>query len=45
LGKGAIVDVLDAQDALLESQTSFYRALADYNIAVAQLHLAVGEEM
>lgn len=45
LGKGAIVDVLDAQDALLEAQTSFYRALADYNIAVAQLHLAVGEEI
>lgn len=45
LGKGAIVDVLDAQDALLESQTNYYRALADYNVAVAQLHLAVGEEM
>jgi len=44
LGKGAIVDVLDAQDALLESQTNYYRALADYNVAVAQLHLAVGEE-
>ncbi len=45
LGKGAIVDVLDAQAALLESQTSFYRASADYNIAVAQLHLAVGEKL
>jgi len=45
LGKGAIVDVLDAQDALLESQTNYYRALADYNVAVAQLHLAVGEEV
>ena len=45
LGKGAIVDVLDAQDALLESQTNYYRALADYNVAVAQLHLAVGEEI
>lgn len=45
LGKGAIVDVLDAQDALLESQTSFYRALADYNVALAQLNLAVGEEI
>lgn len=43
LGKGAIVDVLDAQSALLESQTSYYRALADYNVAVAQLKLATGE--
>lgn len=45
LGKGAIVDVLDAQAALLESQTNYFRALADYNVAVAQLHLAVGEEI
>jgi outer membrane protein TolC len=45
LGKGAIVDVLDAQAALLESQTNYFRALADYNVAVAQLQLAVGEEM
>lgn len=45
LGKGAIVDVLDAQAALLESQTNYFRALADYNVAVAQLHLSVGEEM
>lgn len=44
LGKGAIVDVLDAQDALLESQTNYYLALADYNVAVAQLHLAVGDQ-
>ncbi|MFH1616380.1 MAG: TolC family protein [Planctomycetota bacterium] len=44
LGKGAIVDVLDAQAALLEAQTSFYRALADHNVAIAQWRLAVGEE-
>lgn len=44
VGKGAVVDVLDAQAALLESQTSYYRALADYNIAAAQLRLATGEE-
>jgi len=44
LGRGAIVDVLDAQAALLESQTSYYRALADYNAALAQLQLATGEE-
>jgi outer membrane protein len=44
LGKGAIVDVLDAQSALLDSQTNYYRALADYNVAQAQLRLAVGEQ-
>jgi len=43
LGKGAIVDVLDAQSALLDSQTNYYRALADYNTALAQFRLAVGE--
>ncbi|MFZ5953296.1 MAG: TolC family protein [Candidatus Rifleibacteriota bacterium] len=42
-GKGVIVDVLDAQAALLESQTNHYRALADFNTAVAQLKLAAGE--
>jgi outer membrane protein TolC len=44
LGKGAIVDVLDAQSALLDSQTNYYRALADYNVALAQLKLAMGEQ-
>lgn len=44
LGKGTIVDVLDSQSALLESQTNYYRALADYNIAMAQLKLAMGEK-
>lgn len=44
LGKGAIVDVLDAQLALLVSETSYYRVLADYHIALAQLKLAMGEE-
>ena len=44
LGKGAIVDVLDAQSALLDSQTNYYRALADYNVALAQLKLATGEK-
>ncbi len=42
LGKGTIVDVLDAQSALLDSQTNFHRALADYNVALAQLKLAIG---
>lgn len=43
-GKGTIVDVLDAQSALLEAQTSYYRALADHQIAWAQLRLAKGEQ-
>jgi len=45
LGKGTIVDVLDAQAALLEAQTSYYRAMADYNVAIVQWRLAVGEEI
>lgn len=44
LGKGAIVDVLDAQNALLESETTYYRALAELHTALAQLKLVVGEE-
>lgn len=44
LGKGAITDVLDAQSALLDSQTNYYRALADYNVALAQLKLATGAQ-
>jgi outer membrane protein TolC len=42
LGRGSITDVLDAQSALLDSQTNYYRALADYSTASAQLKLAVG---
>lgn len=41
-GKGAIVDVLDAQAALLTAQTNYYRALADTNVALAQIALATG---
>jgi outer membrane protein TolC len=41
-GKGTIVDVLDAQAALLEAQSTYYRALADLEIAKAQLRLATG---
>jgi outer membrane protein TolC len=44
LGKGAIVDVLDAQSALLETETAYYRVLAEFNTALAQLKLATGEE-
>jgi len=44
LGRGAIIDVLDAQSALLDSQTNYYRALADYHVATAQMKLAMGEQ-
>ncbi len=44
LGRGAIVDVLDAQSALLDAQTNHYRTLADLNIAQAQLRLATGSD-
>jgi outer membrane protein len=42
LGRGSITDVLDAQSALLDSQTNYFRALADYDTGTAQLALAVG---
>lgn len=44
LGKGVIVDVLDAQAALLETETTYYAVLADFHTAFAQLRLAMGEE-
>jgi len=44
VGRGAIVDVLDAQAALLESQTTYYSTLAAYSTAEAQLRLATGDE-
>ncbi|NQT18269.1 MAG: TolC family protein [Planctomycetes bacterium] len=43
LGKGTTTDVLDAQSALVDAQTSYYRALADSNTAQAQLRLAAGQ--
>jgi outer membrane protein len=43
LGKGSITDVLDAQSALLDTQTGYYKALAAYNASVAELRLARGE--
>jgi len=45
IGRGSITDVLDAQSALLDSQTNYYRAMADYSTALAQVRLAVGEQM
>lgn len=44
LGKGSITDVLDAQSAMLDAETNYYRALSEYNIAMAQLALATGEK-
>jgi outer membrane protein TolC len=38
------VDVLDAQSALLDSETNYYGALADVQVARAQIDLAIGEE-
>ncbi|OGV45067.1 MAG: hypothetical protein A2X46_15095 [Lentisphaerae bacterium GWF2_57_35] len=43
LGKGTMTDVLDAQTALVTTQTSHARALADLAVADARRKLAVGE--
>jgi outer membrane protein len=45
LGSGSITDVLDAQSALLQTETTYYRALSDFRTAVARLKLAVGGEL
>ncbi len=45
VGKGAIVDVLDAQAALLDAETGHARALADLWTARAQIEFAVGEKV
>jgi outer membrane protein TolC len=42
LGAGVITDVLDAQTALLVTETTYYRVLADFYTALARLKLAVG---
>ena len=42
-GRGSIGDVLDAQTALLASEKTQYRVMADLRIAVARLELAMGE--
>jgi outer membrane protein TolC len=42
LGAGTITDVLDAQAALLLTETTYYRALADFRTALARLKLAMG---
>jgi outer membrane protein len=43
-GKSTITDVLDAQAALTEAEANRIRALADVQIALAELRLATGEE-
>jgi len=43
LGKGTMTDVLDAQTALVTTQTGHARALADLAVADARRKLAVGE--
>lgn len=45
MGKGVIVDVLDSQAALLGAENNYYRAVADFNVAKAQLRLAMGEKI
>ncbi len=43
LASGSMTDVLDTQSALLQSETNYARALADYRIAKERLKLATGE--
>jgi len=45
LGRGTQLDVLDAQNALIDTEASQIRALADANTAKAQLLWAKGEEL
>jgi len=42
LGRGSITDVLDAQAALLQAETSNCRSCIDYHISKARLKLATG---
>ena len=43
LASGSMTDVLDAQSALLQSETNYARAFADLHIAMERLRLASGE--
>lgn len=45
LGKGTILDVLDSQRALLDIETAYYQALADYHIATHRFLLARGDKL
>jgi outer membrane protein len=44
LGMGSMTDVLDAQSALLQAETNYYRALADFRTALARLDFATGRQ-
>lgn len=43
LSSGSMLEVLDAQTALLQAETNRTRAQVDYHIAMARLNLATGE--
>lgn len=43
LGKGTILDVLDAQGSQLDIETEYYRALAEYHIAISRFRLSTGD--
>ena len=45
LGKGTILDTLDAESSLLQADVTYYRALADYYTAKAKFRLATGEKL
>ncbi len=45
LGKGAIVDVLDAQSSLLNCQMNHNKSIADYNTSIAQFYFVIGDEL
>jgi len=45
LASGSMTDVLDVQAALLQAETTYARALADFHIACARLKLASGENL
>ena len=42
LGKGTILDTLNAQSELITAQVNYYKALADYNIYSEKLRFATG---
>jgi outer membrane protein len=44
-GRGSITNVLDAQAALLGVETHHIAALSDFNTAIAQWHLALGDKV
>src|SRR5665213_2890292 len=45
VGKVDLLTLLDSQTTLFSYQTAYYRALADFGTAVAQLEQAVGQEV